>query len=345
MKRTSLMLGITLLLASPLSLVHAQDEGSSTATEELSQDTPITPDSPPPMMPGMPPMMQGKGMMQECGMAPMMQGQGMPPMMQGMMPDMPQGMMPGMMKGQGMPPMMQGMMQGHGMPPMMQGMMQQRRGQGMMPHMGRGMMQGMGRGMGHGMMRQGRGMSPMMGGRGMLSEGSSVEVNVYDGNPEEGGALIHSMSHVVGEEHDMADMPDMDMPQLMMEAGYIEINISEQVKTLALSEAPKGALKRLGRAISQDLNDDSSVSVSFYDGDPAEEGASETSNFSLVIGVDSERAFMNAITEAAEEAAYAVVTISPQTQSIDVAAMKERMFERFAPHHRPDHDHDSDTEQ
>lgn len=61
----------------------------------------------------------------------------------------------------------------------------------------------------------------------------------------------------------------------------------------------------------------STVSVTFYDGDPAADG-SELQTLEFVYGEDSEAAFASDLEAAAAEASYVTVTTSPQTATYNL---------------------------
>ena len=71
----------------------------------------------------------------------------------------------------------------------------------------------------------------------------------------------------------------------------------------------------------------SSVTISFFNGDPAT-GGTETTSITHVIGTDSESAFAEAISEARENATHMIVAISEQTRTFDLAAIREEGGER-----------------
>ena len=71
------------------------------------------------------------------------------------------------------------------------------------------------------------------------------------------------------------------------------------------------------------LNEGSTVSVNFYDADPST-GALATDSNSLTIGQDSESAFMRWFQEASANAAFAQVSVSAQTHTIELDAEQSR---------------------
>ncbi|MEZ4631104.1 MAG: hypothetical protein R2880_10415 [Deinococcales bacterium] len=66
------------------------------------------------------------------------------------------------------------------------------------------------------------------------------------------------------------------------------------------------------------LNDGSTVTVNLYDADPAE-GGSLQQTLSLTLGQDSESSFAQSLKDALAQAAFADITISPQTRTIDLS--------------------------
>ncbi len=71
----------------------------------------------------------------------------------------------------------------------------------------------------------------------------------------------------------------------------------------------------------------STLTVTFYDGDP-EAGGSELSSLEFVYGEDSEAAFAQELESAAAEASYVTVTTSPQTMTLN---LEDATFTRLRP--------------
>lgn len=65
----------------------------------------------------------------------------------------------------------------------------------------------------------------------------------------------------------------------------------------------------------------STLTVTFYDGDPEANG-SELSSLEFVYGEDSEAAFAQQVETAAADAAFITVTTSPQTETYNLSEMR-----------------------
>lgn len=209
-----------------------------------------------------------------------------------------------------------------------QGGVQVARGQGF----GQGMARGFGRG---GPFEEGRGfggfsiglglMGAHRGGWGglmgaMQSAGTTTTVTFYDGDPASGGQQLSSLSFTAGEDSESAFM--QAVAQAQQDASFAVVETSEQTRTVDLSALgnARGAWDLRGLPLGlRALDDGSTVTVTFYDGDPAA-GGQELSTSSFTLGQDSELAFRTALEQAAQDASYATITLSPQTRTIDLSA-------------------------
>lgn len=77
------------------------------------------------------------------------------------------------------------------------------------------------------------------------------------------------------------------------------------------------------RLLHRSLDMGSTLSVTFYDGDP-EAGGSELSSLEFVYGEDSEAAFAEQVETAASDASYITVTTSPQTETYNLSELGSR---------------------
>lgn len=182
---------------------------------------------------------------------------------------------------------------------------------------------------GHGFQGKGaRGMS-----LGRFSLGTTVELNFYNGDPENGGTLQNTLSHVVGEDSEVVFREALEAARA--DATHMTMDISEQTRTLDLnamrerSEARGGGERRgtdgLGRLSAglNRLNAGSTVSATFYDSDP-EAGGNLLQTLRFAYGVDSARGFMDDVMTAAEDAAFVTVTTSPQERTLELSSMEAR---------------------
>lgn len=75
--------------------------------------------------------------------------------------------------------------------------------------------------------------------------------------------------------------------------------------------------KRGGGLLGGRMVDGSTITATFYDGNPAD-GATELSSQTLNVGVDSERSFAQNIREAMQEAAFVTINTSAQSRTIEL---------------------------
>lgn len=198
-----------------------------------------------------------------------------------------------------------------------------------------GMEEEMGMGMENEMGMENGLMAPLHGGWGglfgaMRSVGTTTTVTFYDGDPAAGGQELSSQSFTAGEDSESAFMQAVS--DARQNASFMVVETSEQSRTVDLStlgDTPGAwALRGLPLRL-RGLNDGSTVTVTFYDGDPAA-GGQELSSNSFTLGQDSELAFQNALEQAAQDASYATVMLSPQTRTVDLSSTpaQEGMMER-----------------
>ena len=165
----------------------------------------------------------------------------------------------------------------------------------------------------------------IFGGR-FLVEGSTITATFYDGNPDENANVLSTQTLNVGADSERSFANAVR--EAMQEAAFMVINTSEQSRTLELSTAEESQGRRGGlRAPLRGLNEGSTLTATFYDGNP-EEGAAPTTSLSFTAGVDSELAFSNAFQEASSSAAYVSITTSPQERTIDLSQLRERFENR-----------------
>ena len=181
---------------------------------------------------------------------------------------------------------------------------------------------------GHGSQRRGASGLPLS----RFSLGTMVEVSFYNGDPENGGTLQSTLSHVVGEDSEVAFAEALQAARA--DATHMIMSVSEQARTRDLnamrerSEARGGGerrgdlsgLGRLGTGLNR-LNEGSTVSATFYDADP-EAGGNVLQTLSFAYGVDSARGFMDEVASTAEDAAFVTITTSPQERTLEVSTME-----------------------
>lgn len=186
---------------------------------------------------------------------------------------------------------------------------------------------------GHGFQRRGAGGLALS----RFSLGTTVELSFYNGDPENGGTAQTSLSHVVGEDSEVAFREALEAARA--DATHMIMRVSEQTRTLDLSAAcersdargnaeGRGVSTGLGRLSAglNRLNEGSTVNATFYDGDP-KAGSNVLQTLSFAYGVDSARGFMDSVATAAEGAAFVTVTTSPQERTLEVANMDAQGFQ------------------
>ena len=181
-----------------------------------------------------------------------------------------------------------------------------------------------GRGFGHGL---GRGLSGLPFGH--LALGTTVELTFYDGDPAADGQRLQTLNFTYGEDSEAAFAEQFAAARA--EASYVTAAVGEQSRTLELSTADTNAdtdnddddgfrrgFGRGGLSLG-DLNDGSTVTAVFYDGDPEANGQS-LQTLTFTYGESSEAGFAADFAAAAENAAFVVVTTSPQTYTVPLTA-------------------------
>jgi hypothetical protein len=182
--------------------------------------------------------------------------------------------------------------------------------------------QGMGEHGGSGMGAMGgHGMGGMPFGR--VALGTKLSFTFYDGDPTNGGKELSTLEFTNGTDSESAFAEKVQTAKA--DAAYMVVNTSEQTRTLELNQADsdgRGPRLPLGH-----LNDGSTLTATFYNGDPAN-GGTVVETLSFTQGTSSESGFANDFAKAAATATFVAVTTSPQTQTIDLSASG---FERFGP--------------
>ena len=158
-----------------------------------------------------------------------------------------------------------------------------------------------------------------------LALGTTVEVTLYDGNPEENGNLLETLNFTYGEDSEAAFAEQL--AEARQNAQYIQVEVGEQTRALNLSQVEdfvegRGLLPR-ELAFRRGLEDGDTVTATFFDGDP-EAGGSEQQALTFTYGQDSAAGFADSFTDAAQDASFVTVTASPQSYTVDLSARAER---------------------
>ncbi len=160
---------------------------------------------------------------------------------------------------------------------------------------------------------------------GRLALGTTVEVALYDGNPEEDGNVLETLNFTYGEDSEAAFAEQL--AEARQNAQYVQVEVGEQTRTLNLSQVEdfvegRGLLPR-ELAFRRGLEDGDTVTATFFDGDP-EAGGSEQQALTFTYGQDSAAGFADSFTDAAQDASFVTVTTSPQSYTVDPSARAER---------------------
>ncbi len=165
-------------------------------------------------------------------------------------------------------------------------------------------------------------------GFGRLALGTTVEVGFYDGDPAAGGTVTDTLNFTYGEDSEAAFAQSLDAAR--QGATYMTVNIGEQTRTVDLSTVtlPVDGRGLLPRELARGLGDGSTVTTTFYDGDP-EVGGQTTDTLAFTYGQDSEAGFADDFATAAETAAFVTVTTSPQSYTVDLTQVQARGQDGF----------------
>ena len=172
--------------------------------------------------------------------------------------------------------------------------------------------------------RHGSGDFGSFGGRGFpfgrLALNTTVQVTFYDGDPAAGGTVTDTLDFTYGQDSEVAFAQALNEAQ--QNAQYVAVNVGEQTRTVDLSavtlpDRGRGLLPR-ELAGARGLQDGGTLTATFYDGDPAT-GGQATDTLTFTYGTDSEAAFADNFTAAAENAAFVTLTTSPQTYTVNLA--------------------------
>ena len=160
---------------------------------------------------------------------------------------------------------------------------------------------------------------------GRLALGTTVDVTLYDGNPEENGNVLETLSLTYGEDSEAAFAEQL--AEARENAQYIQVELGEQTRTVDLSQVEdfvegRGLLPR-ELASRRGLEDGDTVTATFYNGNP-EEGASEQQTLTFTYGQDSAAGFADNFAEVAQDSSFVTVTTSPQSYTVDLSARAER---------------------
>lgn len=165
-----------------------------------------------------------------------------------------------------------------------------------------------------------------MGGFGFrgLALNTKMTFNFYDADPATGATATETLEFTYGV--DSEAVFEETFQTARANATFMTLDISEQMRTVDLSTFE--ATQRQGlmpRELARPgaLNEGSTITATFYDADPASDGAVlETLTFTQ--GVSSAAGFANDFSTAAQSAAFVTISTSPQSRTIDLTTMPQR---------------------
>ncbi len=201
-------------------------------------------------------------------------------------------------------------------------------------------MEALTRGRAAGAFLTGRGGVPLFGGLPLvraLPIGTAVEVAFFDADPAAGATAVTTLALTVGVDSEVAFAEAFAAARetaAAWDAAFLVVSTGEQVRTVDLPLATddvddagvRGGGARGGalRTSLAGMAQGDTIQVAFYAGDPAA-GGTPLETLAFVYGVDSEIGFRAALSDAAEDAAAAIVTIPPRSVTLDLSALTERL--------------------
>jgi hypothetical protein len=160
-----------------------------------------------------------------------------------------------------------------------------------------------------------------------LPIGTTVDVGLWAADPAEGGEAISTLSMTVGEDSEAAFA--QALAGAAEDASFVVYDIGEVRHTIVLDgvgegvagfgwrNAPQGPALALGLGL-HGLGEGDTLTVEVYGEDPADGGA-PIESVVFAYGVDSLAGFQAEVHAALAQGAYAVVTTSPRTVTLDLS--------------------------
>jgi hypothetical protein len=165
-----------------------------------------------------------------------------------------------------------------------------------------------------------------------LPIGTTVTLTPFDGDPAADGDALTTLSITIGEDSEAAFARELE--QAMEGAAYLRYDIGEATRTIQLRDDVAVPARRHGLGshafgtgfgvAMHAMDDGDTLSVSFYGDDPAEGGA-PLQTMTFTYGVDSAIGFGQELHDAAAQAAYAVLTTSPRSLTVDLSEAPARL--------------------
>lgn len=159
--------------------------------------------------------------------------------------------------------------------------------------------------------------------------GTSVTIDLFAADPEEGGELIATFEAVVGETSESAFAQQVE--DAVMDAAFARITLGERTERIVLpsqddtTTARQPGMRRALPRVDQALAVGDTVIVNVF---ANEADASPTTTLTFTQGRDSAAAFREAAEQAMRDAAVLEVTLPASTRTIDLQAMASRSGRR-----------------
>jgi hypothetical protein len=157
-----------------------------------------------------------------------------------------------------------------------------------------------------------------------LALDTKMTFSFYNADPASGATPLSTLEFTYGVDSEAAFAETFQAAKAA--STFMKVDVGEQTRTVDLSVFDTTQRQGLvPRELSRPgtLNDGSTITATFYDGDP-ENGGTVLETLSFTQGTSSEAGFADDFSTATESAAYVKITTSPQTQTIDLSAMPQR---------------------
>lgn len=175
-----------------------------------------------------------------------------------------------------------------------------------------------------------------------LELGTSLTLTFYDGDPENDATVLSTLNFTYGEDSEVTFLRQLE--EAKANAAYLNIDTSEQTRTVDLAdfdETERQTLRPRELGVIASLDDATTLTTTFYDGDPEANGNVLTT-LSFTYGSSSEAGFADEFAKAATTAAFVTITTSPQTQTINLAASNSDNDARGVAHSQGNHFEDNE---
>jgi hypothetical protein len=156
-----------------------------------------------------------------------------------------------------------------------------------------------------------------------LESGTTATLTFYDGDPAAGGATLNTLTFTAGEDSEATFAEQFEAARA--NAAYMQVEVSEQTRTVDLSEVAadgRGNSGTRGLRMLGGLSESSTLTTAFYSSDPATAGATPTQTLTFTQGTSSEAGFADEFATAAETAQFVTITTSPQSYTVNLADMQ-----------------------